>query len=601
MFPGFIRSINHATKVIRRCRWAAIVSRMVSAYAQNDILLSMLSTLAGENVDLDPVRKAFEETRGGFRARFAAAVQARLAQMVTPEVFIDVPEHPEQLHKPELEALVRPAANAFLPSYPTKAELLEHLGRIQRRQQHRPTWIPRIDPNSNPITPPEPDPTERVPDRPLVVAALAEIDEVTVMLPEAGEDRPELAMAPGGIGEWESALYTLLGLVGEDAAARTITIDAAANEALVPEDVRWWSPEPPQPVPASQDPGAASELLATSPVLGGLVVTDNTPEGYETVVDALAAAGDWRYSPQWQLETWIPADDSAALAVARAAAAGWADEHHSGVIMYVYGGTMYSTNGLVGTPGPLHSYLLAATRSTDGTDSVASIHRVIWTCPGEHWCHRGGCPDIDNLEIAALLNPIITAAHAADTALDNLDGDWPETHHQLYGDGDGPDYVDRVLEVVTGILTRAGWVELEESSWEGGLEQTLLRRGEHCLLAAYDPVTRQIQLADGKDELEMTLQILADDGVLIGDDGAEHIDTSDTALERWGSDLLAAADDLLHERITTCPRLTSPARISILGLHPHADGTLRGPHAATFAERQLNTFLATVGVLKHDG
>jgi hypothetical protein len=477
--------------------------------------------------------------------------------------------------------------------------LLDQVDRIRRRQQRRPAWIPRIDPDGKPLTPTDADSADagRDSDRPLVVTVLPEIGEVTVLLPAAWQDRPELVMAAGGIGEWESALFALLGLVGDAAPATTVTIDAAANEALIPDEVRWWTPEPPQSVPATQDPGVASELLATSATLGGQPVTDNTPEAYEAIADALASAGDWRYSPRWLLKTWVPGDNTAALAVAQAAVAGWADEHRSGVLVYVYGGALYTDDGLVGVPGPLHSYLLAVTRSAVSMDTVAAIHRVIWSCPGEHWCHRGGCPDVDVPELAALFTPVVTAAHAADAALDSMDGGWAESHQQLYGDGDGPDYIDRVLEVLTGILAGAGWVELEESTWEGGLEQSLLRRGEHCLVAAYDPVTRQIQLTDGKDELELTLQVLADDGVFIGDDAGERVDTSEAAAERWSIDLLTAANDLLQGRINTLPQLTSPVQITMLGLHPHADGTLRGPQAATLADRQLGALLDTIGLL----
>lgn len=82
-----------------------------------------------------------------------------------------------------------------------------------------------------------------------------------------------------------------------------MTIDAVANEALIPEEVRWWSPEPVQPVPATQDPRVASEGFATSATLGGLPVVDNTAEAYEVVVNALASAGDWRYSPRWRLQS----------------------------------------------------------------------------------------------------------------------------------------------------------------------------------------------------------------------------------------------------------------------------------------------------------
>jgi hypothetical protein len=119
-----------------------IVVVMFSAYNQNDLMLSMMGTLVGDGVDLEPVRKAFESAKGDFTAKFTAAVQARMAQLVVPEVFIDLPEHPEDLRKADLEALVRPAADGFLRSYPTKDELLDQADRIRRRQERRPAWIP---------------------------------------------------------------------------------------------------------------------------------------------------------------------------------------------------------------------------------------------------------------------------------------------------------------------------------------------------------------------------------------------------------------------------------------------------------------------------
>lgn len=42
---------------------------------------------------------------------------------------------------------------------------------------------------------------------------------------------------------------------------------------------------------------------------------------------------------------------------------------------------------------------------------------------------------------------------------------WAESHQRLYGEG--PDYTDRVLELVKVILSGAGRVELEESTSEG--------------------------------------------------------------------------------------------------------------------------------------
>lgn len=84
-----------------------------------------MATMVGDDIDLEPARLAFEKTPGDFRAKFTAAVEARLAQRAVPEVCIEIPEHPDRLRKTELEVLVRPAAVGFLRSYPTKDELLD--------------------------------------------------------------------------------------------------------------------------------------------------------------------------------------------------------------------------------------------------------------------------------------------------------------------------------------------------------------------------------------------------------------------------------------------------------------------------------------------
>lgn len=457
--------------------------------------------------------------------------------------------------------------------------------RIRRRQERRPAWIPRIGPDRSPL-PPEPDAdvTGREPARRLVVAALPELGDVSVVLPEFWEERPELPMAPGGAGEWECALFTLLGLAGENASASPITLDASANEVLVPEHLRWWSIEAPRPVPATEDCGVASEMLATTEFLGGLPVVDDDPE---VVDNAVVNAGDWRYSPQWLLECWAPGETVATTSVTRAAIAGWADEDRSGLLLYVYGGALNDSDGLFGVPVPLHSYLLVVTRSPD-TDAVESVHRIVLSCPGDQWCRRSGCPDADFFEASALLTHIVTAGHAAEIA----DARGTESFQQLYGDGFGTDYSDGVMEHLTITLSAGGWTELGTSEWEGGIEESLLRRGEHCVRASYDPVTRQVRLIDGRSELELNLDLLAEDGVLVDD----RIDF-DAGAENWNSDLLTAAEDLLRGRFSELPRLTSPVQFTVLGLHPRADGTLRGPHAAHLAEHQLRAFAETAGLL----
>lgn len=198
--------------------------------------------------------------------------------------------------------------------------------------------------------------------------------------------------------------------------------------------------------------------------------------------------------------------------------------------------------------------------------------------------------------VATLLTQVVAAADTASAAVDI--GGWAtESYQRLYGDAGSSEYAESIMEQLTTMLSSAGWVELDQSTWEGGLEQSLLRRGEHCLSAAYDPVTRQIQLADGRSELESTLQLLADDGVLIESGEQEAVETSEAACERWGAELLAAADDLLHGRIKIMSHLAKPIQATVLGLHPHADGTLLGPHSFTLTDHQLGILLHTAGVL----
>jgi hypothetical protein len=86
-------------------------------------------------------------------------------------------------------------------------------------------------------------------------------------------------------------------------------------------------------------------------------------------------------------------------------------------------------------------------------------------------------------------------------------------------------------------------------------------------------------------------------GALTGDDGHEIVDTGDHAVQRWGSDFLAAAQELLRGHIGDMPNADCPVQGARLGLHPRADGNLRGPESTALAEQQLAALLRTIGVL----
>lgn len=84
-------------------------------------------------------------------------------------------------------------------------------------------------------------------------------------------------------------------------------------------------------------------------------------------------------------------------------------------------------------------------------------------------------------------------------------------------------------------------------------------------------------------------------------DGQETIDTSEAAVQRWSAELLSAAKDLLRGRINGLRQPALPIQGTLLGLHPQADGTLRGPESTTLIERQLTALLRPVGLLDHGG
>ena len=256
---------------------------------------------------------------------------------------------------------------------------------------------------------------------------------------------------------------------------------------------------------AAEDPGVARELLATGATLGGVGVVAGS---LDAVTMALASAGDWRFSRRWQLESWDPSDGARVVVTARAALAGWANEDGSRLVLHVGGGGFHAHEGVSGVPGLLHGYLLCVTRSGTGSDPIDAVYRVTLSCPGEFWCRRGGCTEQEIPEFDSLLLSLVEAGHAADAPA--TADDVREAYLNLYGDAGFSEYADVVLDVVETTLSRWGWVTLKRSMWEGGLEEVLLRRAEHCLTVTYDPVTRRLRPVDGKPELELTLDMLAE-------------------------------------------------------------------------------------------
>lgn len=161
-----------------------------------------------------------------------------------------------------------------------------------------------------------------------------------------------------------------------------------------------------------------------------------------TAVDVLADAGDWRHSPRWVLDMYDPGPHAKILATARASLAGWADDTGSGLFVHVDGSALHETEGVLLTPGFLHSYLLWIARSPDGRDPIAAIHRVVLACPGEGWCRRGGCPEADTDVVRQLCADLSVAADFGGNA--QAGPEWTrKTYNGMYGtdldlDGRGP-------------------------------------------------------------------------------------------------------------------------------------------------------------------
>jgi hypothetical protein len=109
---------------------------------ENELLLGAMELFTREGADIDAAEKAFAGTRGDFRAKLTAALQAVTVAQLTPERFVEIPANPESLSKAELWALVEPNVG-FIRSNASKAELVDALASIRHRQERRPAWMPR--------------------------------------------------------------------------------------------------------------------------------------------------------------------------------------------------------------------------------------------------------------------------------------------------------------------------------------------------------------------------------------------------------------------------------------------------------------------------
>jgi hypothetical protein len=155
---------------------------MTEPYMTNGLLLGFVEILYGEQADADAAEQAFSSTDGTFLERLTAAINALVRPHLKPERFIEIPENPQQMGRAGLEALVRPVAEGFLRSQPTKDELLFQVRQIARRQASRPSWMPLTDDSIGAKAGPEA--SEESPHVvPVTLSGFPELGDVTIAAP----------------------------------------------------------------------------------------------------------------------------------------------------------------------------------------------------------------------------------------------------------------------------------------------------------------------------------------------------------------------------------------------------------------------------------
>jgi hypothetical protein len=237
----------------------------------------------------------------------------------------------------------------------------------------------------------------------------------------------------------------------------------------------------------------------------------------------------------------------------------------------------------------------ATSPATGMTAAAGSLHRVVLHCPGLDFCPRGGCEAA--LDDAVLAAVGLVAADVAVTAPIAAGADWAADAHRASLIGTEDDEPADVLSVVTAPLLAAGWEETSSSSSELGDIEVLLSRREHVLTAAYRPLTRTVELADGRPELDLLYQLLADEGQLVDSpDGVSWVDRA-AATADWGDPLLTAIEKHLRGDLADDGPLAEPTKVLLAGVWPWGFGVPHGDDEWGLVHRQVMMNLARTTLL----
>jgi hypothetical protein len=572
-------------------------SHMTEPYMTNGLLLAFTDLLYNDRADADAAEVTFHSTDGTFLQRITAAVNALLLPHLKPERFIVIPETPEDMTREALDALVRPVAEGFLRSHPSKDELLAQLHQIARRQETRPSWMPRTEDSPSADIDDE-DADNSCQPVPVSLSGFPELGEVTIKAPAFYGD-PMYEAESNESALLQMALLTVFGATTPSAPGQTVRGDSAALDALVAAEDRWWAPPEAAETPktAATDPGTAVEVLATTQSIGGVTVQDMEDlDASDAATDVLRSTGSWKHGPRIVVDGWRPTDDSRVRSLARASFAGWAGETDQGFVAVIASSGWDEDADKYPLGHRLHSFILwwAAPQVSVAQDP-GTLNRVVLYCPGEDVCPRGGCRVTLDDELLAAFGLVVTDADV--TASIAANADWAAEAHRASLLGTVDDDPDEVLSVAVQPLLEAGWEEISNSSSELGDVEVLLSRREQVLAVAYRPLTREVTLADGRSELDFLCEILADDGCLTeGPEGIRRVNRA-AAAETWSDSALSLIERYLRNDLADNPELINPVNILLAGIWPWGTGVPATDEDRSLVQRQVMLSLSATALL----
>jgi hypothetical protein len=502
---------------------------MRTPFHDNELLLSAMELFTWEGADIDAAERAFAGTRGDFRAKLTAALQAVTVAQLTPERFVEIPANPESLSKAELWPLVEPNVG-FIRSGASKTELVDALSSIRRRQERRPAWMPRT-----------PDSVARLAEDgdavgddswpaftrvPLTLTGLPELGPVVAEVPSWYE---EPVYAPDALtaSAVQLALLIALGIGPDPRTDQTATV-----QEPIPDPfgfaVDGAEADAHACLSAAGGHAAVIELLATTATLGCVPVSDEDSE--DTALDVLASAGDWWHSPAIVLDCNSPFGDWARRTIARCSAAGWANAESRGTgFVILTDAVATDSEGSVGAGGSdLHRFMLwwelpGDDESEAGSAveaqldlSTGTLHRLVLHCPGEYRCLRDECPSVGAADIDLIMALIAGKATAVASML--AGGDWAtDAYLQTLVDGDDPGVYEQpgaIMWIVEQTLADCGWQAASHGFWETGDVDRLLYRDGHVILVRHHLAERALSVLDGIEELELLRDMDEDEEAL---------------------------------------------------------------------------------------